>query len=239
MRRHQETVVCQICGEQKKRSEVLPGELIRDSIVSIIRRKHPDWSSSGFICLSDLNHFRAEYVQEVLETDRGELSALETAVVRSLKEHELLSKNINVEFEEKRTLGQRVADKMAEFGGSWRFISLFIAVMVIWIIINTIALLSKPFDPFPYILLNLVLSCLAAIQAPIIMMSQNRQEAKDRLRAEFDYRVNLKAELEIRHLHEKIDHLLEHQWQRLLEIQEIQMELLEEFTRKTPRGQNG
>jgi uncharacterized membrane protein len=239
MRRHQETVVCQICGEQKKRSEVLPGELVRDPIVSIIRRKYPEWSPSGFICLSDLNHFRAEYVQEVLETDRGELSALETAVVRSLKEHELLSKNINVEFEEKRTLGQRVADKMAEFGGSWRFISLFIAVMVIWIIINTIALLSKPFDPFPYILLNLVLSCLAAIQAPIIMMSQNRQEAKDRLRAEFDYRVNLKAELEIRHLHEKIDHLLEHQWQRLLEIQEIQMELLEEFTRKTPRGQNG
>jgi uncharacterized membrane protein len=125
---------------------------------------------------------------------------------------------------------------MAEFGGSWRFISLFIAVMVIWIIINTIALLSKPFDPFPYILLNLVLSCLAAIQAPIIMMSQNRQEAKDRLRAEFDYRVNLKAELEIRQLHDKIDHLLEHQWQRLLEIQEIQMELLEEFTRKAPRS---
>lgn len=122
MRRHQETVICQICGEQKKRSEVLPGELIRDSIVSIIRRKHPDWSSSGFICLSDLNHFRAEYVQEVLQADRGELSALETAVVRSLEEHELLSKNINVEFEEKRTLGQRVADKMAEFGGSWRFI---------------------------------------------------------------------------------------------------------------------
>jgi len=235
----QETVLCQICREQKKSSEVLPGELVRDPIVSIIRRKYPEWSPSGFICLSDLNHFRAEYVQEVLETDRGELSALETAVVRSLKEHELLSKNINVEFEEKRTLGQRVADKMADFGGSWRFISLFMTVMVIWIIVNTIALLSKPFDPFPYILLNLVLSCLAAIQAPIIMMSQNRQEAKDRLRAEFDYRVNLKAELEIRHLHEKIDHLLEHQWQRLLEIQEIQMELLEEFTRKTPRGQNG
>jgi len=240
MRKGQQgTVICQICREQKKASEVLPGELVRDPIVSIIRRKYPEWSPSGFICLSDLNRFRAAYVQEVLQADRGELSALETAVVRSLEEHELLSKNINVEFEEKRTLGQRVADKMAEFGGSWRFISLFIAVMVIWIIINTIALLSKPFDPFPYILLNLVLSCLAAIQAPIIMMSQNRQEAKDRLRAEFDYRVNLKAELEIRHLHEKIDHLLEHQWQRLLEIQEIQMELLEEFTRKTPRGQNG
>ena len=116
--------------------------------------------------------------------------------------------------------------------GSWRFISIFMAVLFIWIFINTIVLIHKPFDPYPFILLNLILSCIAAIQAPIIMMSQNRQEAKDRLRSEHDYRVNLKAELEIRHPHEKMDHLLMTQWQRLLEIQEVQTELMEELARK-------
>jgi uncharacterized membrane protein len=101
--------------------------------------------------------------------------------------------------------------------------------MCVWISINTINLLSRPFDPFPYILLNLVLSCLAAIQAPVIMMSQNRQESKDRLRAEHDYRVNLKAELEIRHLNAKLDLLLTHQWQRLMEIQQVQTDLIQEL----------
>jgi uncharacterized membrane protein len=109
-------------------------------------------------------------------------------------------------------------------------------VFIFWIALNSFALIWKPFDPFPFILLNLILSCLAAIQAPIIMMSQNRQESKDRLRSEHDYSINLKAELEIRHLHEKIDHLLMNQWQRLLEIQEIQMELMEELAHKIPRG---
>ncbi|MEJ2066841.1 MAG: DUF1003 domain-containing protein, partial [Deltaproteobacteria bacterium] len=97
-------------------------------------------------------------------------------------------------------------------------------------------LILKPFDPYPFILLNLVLSCLAAIQAPIIMMSQNRQEDKDRLQSQHDYLVNLKAELEIRHLHDKVDHLINNQWQRLLEIQEIQTELMEGLALKTPRG---
>jgi len=101
-------------------------------------------------------------------------------------------------------------------------------------VVNTVFLVFGRFDPFPFILLNLLLSSLAAIQAPVIMMSQNRQEAKDRTRAEHDYRVNLKAELEIRHLHEKIDHLLLHQWERLFEVQQIQLELLDQLT-ATPR----
>jgi len=155
--------------------------------------------------------------------------------MKSMKDQGLLAKNVNVEFDRKLTLGERLADKVAEFGGSWRFIITFFIVMVMWIIMNSVLLLRKPFDPYPFILLNLVLSCLAAIQAPIIMMSQNRQEAKDRLRSEQDYRVNLKAELEIRYLHEKIDHLLAQQWQRLVEIQQIQMDLMEELVRKTPR----
>ncbi len=125
---------------------------------------------------------------------------------------------------------------MAEFGGSWTFILIFSAVLVTWVVINTITLWRQPFDPFPYILLNLVLSCLAAIQAPIIMMSQNRQESKDRLRGENDYRINLKAELEIRNLNSKMDMLLTHQWQQLLEIQKIQMEMMQELLKHEGRA---
>lgn len=232
-RKQKETVICQICKEQKRLSEVLPGELVRDSIVKTIRKKYPDWSPSGFICLSDLNHFRAEYIQDILRAEKGELSALELAVVRSLKEQEILSEDVNAAFERQLTLGERLADKVAEFGGSWRFITIFTTIIMVWITVNSVALFWRPFDPYPYILLNLVLSCLAAVQAPIIMMSQNRQESKDRLRAEYDYRVNLKAELEIRHLHAKIDQLMTSQWQRLEEIQQIQMELMEELVRAT------
>jgi uncharacterized membrane protein len=123
-----------------------------------------------------------------------------------------------------------MADGVASFGGSWRFIIIFASILVIWIALNSFLLLKRPFDPYPFILLNLVLSCLAAIQAPVIMMSQNRQESKDRLRSQHDYRVNLKAELEIRQLHDKIDHLLSHHWERLVEIQQIQIDLLSELT---------
>lgn len=234
-RKQQETVLCQICKKQKKLSEVMSAELVREPIVETIRKTHPDWSSTGHICISDLNHFRAQYVEEALERDRGELSVLEEQVMKSLKEHEFLSKNINVEFERNLTFGERLADSMTKYAGSWRFIIGFLGVLLLWIAVNTVVLTLKPFDPYPFILLNLVLSCLAAIQAPIIIMSQNRQEAKDRLRSEHDYVVNLKAELEIRHLHEKIDHLLMNQWQRLLEIQEIQTELMEELARKATR----
>jgi uncharacterized membrane protein len=233
--RKQETILCPICKRQKKPSEVIPGALIRESVVETIRKAHPDWSPDGLICISDLNEFRGKYVRDVLETEKGELSALEEQVMRSLKEHELLSKNVNIEFDQQLTLGERLADKIAEFGGSWGFIVCFAAFFLLWIAINSIMLIWRPFDPYPFILLNLILSCLAAIQAPIIMMSQNRQEAKDRLRSQHDYGINLKAELEIRHLHEKVDHLLMNQWQRLLEIQEIQTELMEELARKIPR----
>jgi len=109
---------------------------------------------------------------------------------------------------------------------------------VIWIALNSVLLLRRPFDPYPFILLNLVLSCLAAIQAPVIMMSQNRQESKDRLRSQHDYRVNLKAELEIRQLHDKIDHLLSHQWERLVEIQQIQIDLLSELAPLRGKGKD-
>ena len=233
-------VQCQICKKQKQLDDVMPAELVRPPVVATIRKEHPDWSASEFICLSDLNHFRAAYFEDILELDKGELSTLEAAVVRSLEEEEaLLSKNINVEFDRALTFGERVADQVAEFGGSWGFIISFSVFLLLWIVLNAAALLRQPFDPYPHILLNLILSGLAALQAPIIMMSQNRQEAKDRLRAEHDYRVNLKAELEIRHLIAKLDQLVSHQWQRLLEIQRLQLELLQERPRTPSRGQKG
>jgi uncharacterized membrane protein len=234
--KERKTAVCQICKKRKALTEVLPGTLVRDSIVEIIMKQYPDWSPNDFICLDDLNHFKTEYVRTMLEADKGELSTLEEQVMKSLRKEKFLSKNINIEFEEQLTLGDRLADKIAEFGGSWRFIGIFAAILLVWIVINSAILILKPFDPYPYILLNLVLSCLAAIQAPIIMMSQNRQEDKDRLRAQHDYLINLKAELEIRNLHEKMDHLLKNQWQRLLEIQAIQTELMEGLGQKPPRG---
>jgi len=210
----------------------VPAIFVRDGVADLIRREHPSWTGEGFICLRDLNHFRAEYVQQILKLERGELSAMDQAVLKSLREQEILSQNLNIQFEKQLAVGERAADRIAEFGGSWRFVGLFFLVLLVWVGVNSVVFLWKPFDPYPFILLNLVLSCIAAVQAPIIMMSQNRQEAKDRLRAQHDYQVNLKAELEIRHLHEKVDHLLSHQWERLVEIQSVQLELLSELGRR-------
>ena len=184
------------------------------------------------VCTQDLNHARTDHVRNLLGDEEREISQLEETVLSSLKSHELVSQNLNKEFQSTLSLGERLSDRISEFGGSWRFIILFGVILLLWIIANSIALLGKPFDPYPYILLNLVLSCIAAIQAPIIMMSQNRQEAKDRLRAEHDYRTNLKAELEIRHANIKLDQLLSHQWHRLMEIQQIQMQMIEESQKK-------
>ncbi len=224
-------LVCQVCKKPRSPNNGMIAELIRPSLLEFIKKKLPDLDSKAFICLDDLGEFRKDYIKEVLEDEIGELSALDQEVIESLEQHEILSSDISKQFEKKLTFGERLSDHIASFGGSWRFISLFGAVLFGWIILNAILLLNRGFDPYPFILLNLILSCLAAIQAPIIMMSQNRAEARDRLRAENDYKVNLKAELEIRHLHEKIDHLLRRQYNRLFEIQQIQIELLEEISR--------
>ena len=169
------------------------------------------------------------YVQSLLESEKGELTSLETEVLDSIRRQDILSRNPDDEIQSDLTFGQRVADRIAAIGGSWKFIISFGITLFVWISINSVVLLTRPFDPYPYILLNLVLSCLAAIQAPIIMMSQNRQESRDRLHAMRDYQVNLKAELEIRHLNQKIDHLMCHQWERLVEIQQIQIDLIREI----------
>lgn len=228
---------CPICQQLRRPAEVLHGEFVHGPVLELVRQKHPEWSADKPICLACLNHFRAEYVEDVLEREKGELSHLEEEVVRSLREQELVSSNINAEFQRRLTLGERLADRLAAFGGSWPFIAIFAAVLLGWVLLNGVVLVARPFDPYPFILLNLVLSCLAAIQAPVIMMSQNRQEAKDRLRGEHDYRVNLKAELEIRHLNAKVDQLLTHQWRRLLEIQQMQLQFMEELVRRPHRSE--
>jgi len=150
----------------------------------------------------------------------------------AIKNNAILSENIQDDLEAELTVGQKIADRVAAFGGSWTFIITFFSFIIVWMIINIWFLASKPFDPYPFILLNLILSCLAAIQAPIIMMSQNRQEQKDRQRSEHDYKINLKAELEIKLLSEKMDHLLVHQNNKLLEIQEVQIDYLEDLMKE-------
>jgi len=205
---------------------------MRPSLLDFIKKRIPGLDSKGFVCSKDLGDFRKEYVKEVLEEEIGELSALDQEVIESLQQHEILSNDLSKQFEKKLTFGERLSDHIAEFGGSWKFLITFGAVLLVWIAVNGALLATHAFDPYPFILLNLILSCLAAVQAPIIMMSQNRAEARDRLRAENDYKVNLKAELEIRHLHEKLDHLLRRQYNRLFEIQQIQIELLEEIGHK-------
>ena len=224
-------LVCQVCKESKSPHSGMIAELIRPSLLEFIKKKMPDLDNKGFICFEDLGEFRKDYVKEVLEDEIGELTALDQEVIESLEQHEILSSDIIKQFEKKLTFGERLSDRIAEFGGSWKFLITFGVVILIWIAINGVMLATGAFDPYPFILLNLVLSCLAAVQAPVIMMSQNRSEARDRLRAENDYKVNLKAELEIRHLHEKLDHLLRRQYNRLFEIQQIQIELLQEIGR--------
>jgi uncharacterized membrane protein len=223
---------CAICGKSFPARNVVSGEIIRNGIAAEILKTYPEWSPENFICRVDLAKLRAKYVHSLLESEKGELSSLERDVMRSLEEHEILSSDIETEFEQKWSFGERLADKIATFGGSWAFLICFGVFLFIWVGVNSLVLLWRPLDPYPFIFLNLILSCVAAIQAPIIMMSQNRQEAKDRIRSQHDYKVNLKAELEIRHLHEKVDHLLSHQWERLVQIQELQLELLSELGAK-------
>lgn len=219
---------------------MLPVAMVRPSVAEEIEAAFPGAMSEGWVCNDDLQRFRSIHIEKLLEAEKGELTRLDRSVLESIGRVETIAADANREYDRQRSFGERVADHLATFGGSWRFLFLFGAVLFLWIVVNTAHLLAAPFDPFPYILLNLILSCLAAVQAPVIMMSQNRQDARDRLRSENDYVVNLKAELEIRQLHEKIDHLLAHQWSRLVEIQQIQMDVLSELgTKKEKRSESG
>ena len=157
---------------------------------------------------------------------RNKAARIEKEIQEKMRRGEPVSKNVHVLHLQQLTFGQRVSDKLADVAGSWRFISAFGVVLGVWILLNTVALIHH-WDKYPYILLNLFLSMLAAIQAPVIMMSQNRQEDRDRVRGEHDYEVNLKAELEIQQLHKKLDGLRKGQWEDLIAMQNRQIELLE------------
>ena len=221
---------CAICGKDA-RAPMRFGAL-RPALADMMSAEHPNLTANDLVCGQHLNDCRTRYVADLLARERGELSELDRQVVASMAREETVARDVEAAWDDKRTLGEKAADLVADFGGSWKFIGIFFALLVLWMAFNIWAMTRAVFDPYPFILLNLVLSCLAAIQAPIIMMSQKRQEAKDRLRSENDYRVNLKAELEIRHLHEKMDHLINRQWERLAEIQQIQLEIMQDMSRK-------
>jgi len=227
-------VTCEITGKKYNLSDTKPLAIVRSGILALIKKDHPSISIEGHVSKDALAKYRQKYIESMLEVEKGELSNLDKNVIKSMVKYGTLSKNINAQYSKtkKNSFGERLSDKIASFGGSWKFIIIFGIILFSWIIINTIFLFSKPFDPYPFILMNLILSCIAALQAPIIMMSQNRKEEKDRLRAENDYEVNLKAELEIRILHEKIDNLVQHQWQRLLEIQQMQVDMMDEKAKR-------
>lgn len=207
--------------------ESVSGGEIRKTIYDFIRSRHPDFNEHSHLSTEAFNQERADYVASLIQDEIGDLSGVEKEVVQAIGHNEILTENVEEEEDRAETFGERVADKVAAFGGSWTFLISFFVVLLGWIAFNMWALANKGFDPYPFILLNLILSCLAAVQAPIIMMSQNRQSDKDRARSEHDYKVNLKAELEIRLLHEKVDHLLVHEQRKLLEIQQVQIDLMQ------------
>ncbi len=224
---------CALTGRQRPRKDLVRLDTLRPTLADRIRNDHPGLADEALIDRAEINRYRSLHVEEMLRAELDEFSELDRQVAESIANQETIAENVEDDFLERRTFGQRLSDHLSSFGGSWTFLIAFGLFLAAWMAISVVMGEAKSFDPYPFILLNLVLSCLAAVQAPIIMMSQKRQEAKDRLRARNDYQVNLKAELEIRHLHEKLDHLITKQWQRLAEIQQIQLEMLQDTRRRT------
>ena len=225
------------------------GKMVSPSILNLILKDNPKFTIDKFLSISELDTYREKYISDYLIKESGDLTESEKTMLTSVNDKTtLISKIVYIitntfsvystingkeelikyspDDEQSLTAGQRVADKVASFGGSWKFLILFGLFLIIWISLNIFWLANKGYDPYPFILLNLILSCLAAIQAPVIMMSQNRQEEKDRVRAKIDYMINLKSELEIRMLHEKLDHLIINQQQELIELQKVQIDMM-------------
>ncbi|MNS46619.1 hypothetical protein D3C72_791230 [compost metagenome] len=234
------TFISDISGESYPVSERVNAHAINVGLFNMIVRDKPQFTDKSSLSLKELNAYRMQYISSYLSKEVSNLTDMEQKVMQTLNDNSIITKEVDSEEETSAdTLGQRVADKVASFGGSWTFIIAFGCFILLWISINVYFLTNKGFDPYPFILLNLILSCLAALQAPVIMMSQNRQEDKDRLRAKKDYMINLKAEIELRALHEKIDHLIIHQQQELLEIQRIQIEMMNDILEKIdPKREN-
>lgn len=219
-------------------SEKVSARTVRHNILELIMNDKPAFSHNSYLALSELNNYREKVVAEYIAGETGKLSELEQAVLASVANSTTITDKAEENQIKKATIGERVADKVASFGGSWKFIISFGVFILIWISANVFWLMNKGFDPYPFILLNLILSCIASIQAPVIMMSQNRQEAKDRERSRKDYMINLKSEVEVRTLHEKIDHLIMDQQMELIELHRTQIEMLNEILQEIKR-ENG
>jgi len=219
-------------------SEKVSAKTIRHSILDLIQKDYPQISHESNFALSELNSYREKAISEYLVKEVGELTELDKTVLTSVNNKNTLTDKLDGVGPKQLTSGQRIADKVASFGGSWTFIISFGVFIFIWITINVYWLVNKGFDPYPFILLNLILSCLAAMQAPVIMMSQNRQEEKDRERSKKDYMINLKSEIEIRTLHEKIDHFIMDQQQELLELQKVQIDMLNDILKQVESGKS-
>ena len=226
---------CSLCGTTVDGRSLASPQKLENRIIDLIKQDRPDWEGKRAICQNCLEKYRAKKFVGYLEAEYQKLSDLEQSIVSKITRRGRVSKLVHQEFAETMTLGDRVADRVAQFGGSWKFIGLFGGILVVWMVINAFVLARHPFDPYPFILLNLVLSTLAALQAPVIMMSQNRMAARDRLDARHDYEVNLKAEMEITQLHAKIDDLQQRAWAQLLDLQQRQLDCLQRIEQGTPR----
>jgi uncharacterized membrane protein len=219
------TFISDLSGKEFPVTDRVSAKTIRHSILDLIQKDYPAFVHHSNLSLTELNYYREKYITEHLIKEISELTDEEKALITtSLTTNTTITDKIDGDDQQTLTFGQRIADKVATFGGSWTFIIIFMVFIFIWIGSNVFWLVNKGFDPYPFILLNLILSCIAALQAPVIMMSQNRQEDKDRDRSKKDYLINLKSELEIRMLHEKIDHFIMDQYHELMETQAAQTE---------------
>jgi uncharacterized membrane protein len=234
-----ESFVSVLSGKEFPLSERIHIGAVRANIYALMFRENPKLSGEGYISLRELATYREQYITDVLSKQIGQIGEVQRTVIDALENETLLSEKLAIGDDTKLTRAQRLADGVASFGGSWTFISAFGVFIFCWITLNIYFLRNVGYDPYPFILLNLILSCVAALQAPIIMMSQNRQEEKDRERAKKDYMINLKSEMEIRILHEKLDHLILHQQQELLEIQRMQMEMMDDILESVNKNSEG
>lgn len=210
---------CSVCGKTIEDRLLFPIELLRQEIFDLLIKDHPQISEDGEICHDDLDSYFGIWAGLELEKSK-QSSNVRRVIVDSFKSDTLISRNAFLDNEKNLSFGDRLADDITSFGGSWSFIIYFGIFIFVWAVINTTYILKNPVDPFPYILLNLLLSCLAAIQAPIILMSQNRQSARDRAQAEHEYQVNLKSEIEIQFLNDKVDYFTKKMWEKLCDIED-------------------
>jgi len=231
-------LACSACGALYRARQLLRVANFRSGLAAFLAKGRADgWIETARVCRNCLSRGRHDLLVEQLEHERGQLSVVEREIASKAAHHLTLAEDIERDFEQSTTRGQRLADRVSEVGGSWGFVSGFLATIVLWVLLNVIVFHDRGFDPYPFILLNLLLSCLAAVQAPIIMMAQNRMSQRDRRQADQDFRINLKAEIEVATLHEKVDHLLHAQWNRMVELQQLQLDILQELARR--RGDHG